>query len=178
MNLIEKLEFGYYNQDWTAIADALKLLGVETKPQIKEKVASKPPTKAKVQKTEVSTTVDIEQFNVSNRGKSKDMWEEISTKHYNTFVDTKEDMKSGSYKPDYPKGKRPKGVKAEYPSYEAYLQDVMYKKQSTNKNRRPPSTKVKMTCAKCHETSEVYPSQIVYSSLEDKKWLCNACNGL
>jgi hypothetical protein len=191
MNLVEQLKQAYDKQEWDGVANALKMLGVEVTQKIEEPMAVvtegkvvkgglNPPPKTKARPKPhkgSSTTIDMEEFKVKPANSSGG-WQDIPMQRTNLFVDTKEDIKfSGPYRPEYKNGKRPKGVKAEYPSYEQYLQEVMYSKTKNRTTTRPPANKVKIKCAKCNKTYEEYPSTIRYTNPEEKTWWCNDCSG-
>lgn len=176
MTFLNKLEEAYKTQSWDEVAQVLDMLGVSVTP-VSETTDLLPKSKRRKVKAEVVVAPEppkpAESFQIQHERK-QDGWEEIPKRRTNTFIDTKEDMKSGPYRPQY-KGKRPKGVKAEYPSYDAYLQDVMYSKEAAPKTTRPPVTKIKISCDQCKQVVEEYPSLITYSDPETRRFICNEC---
>lgn len=191
MNLVEQLEFAYYNQEWDGVVEALKMLGVNVGPQSSTQQLQMPPTilaEGKISKSgqnNANTTKsrpkppqpnNFDEFKTT-RNESKSDWIEVSRTHHNTFVDTKEDKNEGPYIPKYKPGQKPKGVKKSYPSHDAYLQHMAELFPTPKSQPRPAVKKVKVTCDKCHVEHELYPSQIVYSSIDERLFICNDCSG-
>lgn len=172
MTFIAKLEEAYKTQNWDEVGEVLQMLGVEV--MSVTDTPKKKSSKKAVQPAPVpNNRIDMQQFMTT--GNKAAGWEEIPKHHTNTFVDDRADINlGGPYRPQY-KGKRPKGVKAEYPSYEDYLKEVVYPKNKAKKNTRPSVNKVDIVCSKCHQTHKEYPGSIRYANVEDKVWYCNTC---
>jgi len=183
MNFTELLKHGYENEDWASIKAALDMFGIQASPPKKAKAgpakAIKEGKKSKGNQNEPpiddvrpeppksSRQTDMNEFKVDNQ--LSQTWEEIPKKRVNLFVDSKEDLKNA-------KPYQPKGSRKTYANHDAYLNEVLYPKKRTSTPRAQVS-KVKIDCSVCKKTYEEYPSTIVYSNLEEKRWTCNNCSG-